>query len=148
MEGNTFLKLLIDQPVYLINAKSEVASTTTVKEEKTATKEERAIEKKVIVLYPQATEKEIAFLNKILSAVKIDPSEQKKIITKEPDVPSTFQSNRVLFFGYPFPNKALYKIEQNNQRMEMYCDKLEDIEQDVSLKKMLWASLQKMFEEK
>lgn len=145
-----FLPILIDAPIYLIsedNPYQKVSKKTApkqdIKESSTPTTELKN-NKDVIVVCSSTKEKEIDFLVKILSAVKIS---QKDAFFTDQDVPDDITSNAYIYFGRHSDSgiEEKYDVVQKGAKKILSADSLNELEQNVSKKKQLWGELQKMF---
>lgn len=88
-------------------------------------------------------EKEKAFLSKVMQAIHIPPSSYA-IYDRTEELPA---SEYCFYFGIKPRGEEIekYQFRKLGQTKAYWADSLEDIQKDVSLKKLLWNSLQQEF---
>lgn len=148
-----FLPILIDSPVYLIpdnissTSRSDILVTEHAQNDQNET-DESALkskeEKDVIIVCSSINEKEMEFLVKILSAVKISKSQA---YFTDQYIPEDIISKAHIFFGRHTDSGIgeMYKVIKQGGKQILSADALSELEKNVSKKKQLWTELQKMF---
>lgn len=112
------------------------------------------ITKEISFFIKNANENQINFFYKILNAVKLEKEEvliYNSESLKFSDLIIKNKKSRFVFLG--FDNKEIklnidcgkYAIVQYDSDYLLFADNLKDIQGDVSLKKMLWGQLQRLF---
>lgn len=167
-ESNNFLKFLLTDEVYVIDEQLEPSPITQKVVDKVDVKPETKevilspkqdnlkVESvstptsEILVLFSNADDdhlhtEESSFLQKILSAVKMDINKVDLINVEKKDSNPTLYKKVIAFtsqHGLPANNK--YQLSVSDQTV-LLADDLSAISSSVDLKKKLWAELQKMF---
>lgn len=140
-----FIPFLFDEPVYLIQGIHAVKKAVSPSSQSSAHHPEPTVTKKhLIVLCNEATHEDLAFLNKILDAVKLAP-EDYHVGIKSPN--PAFVADKLLYFGMHAQSgvHSMYELFKKDNQKILSADPLNILQHDVSRKKLLWAALQKMF---
>ena len=145
-----FIPFLFDEPVYLIQdaqARQKSVSTPSSSHFQPSVTDNGPVvtKKKLIVLCSEAAPDDLAFLNKILDAIKLSPADYH--IGTGSLIPTTITSDKLLYFGQHIQSGAdsMYELFQKDSRTILSADPLNVLQHDVSRKKLLWTALQKMF---
>jgi|GEM_PF-1496550 len=144
-----FIPFLFEEPVYLIqNTQSVTKAVSAPSSHFQASPSEdtqtQIAKKKLIVFCNEATPDELAFLSKILDAIKLTPADYH--IETGP-LSLAIASNKLLYFGqHPQTGThTMYELLQIDNQIVLSADSLNVLQHDVSRKKLLWTALQKMF---
>jgi len=142
-----FIPFLFEEPVYLIQNTQSVpkpVSAPSSHSQPSPSEGTQIAKKKLIVFCTEATPDELAFLSKILDAIKLTPADYH--IETGPLSPA-IASDKLLYFGqHPQTGThAMYELLQIDNQIVLSADSLNVLQHDVSRKKLLWTALQKMF---
>ncbi len=173
-----YLVQLFDEPLYLIGYETPLSETAPVAinvQEPKIREELKAslvaehvalpvtpklqtvaqkVHKKCILLFVseenELSEKEAAFLSKVMAAAKIQQGEYECInftgITIT-DVASRYAFDKLVLFGLKIPNLEIsqYTCTQVKSTQIISADAVWMVESNTTLKKQLWEQLQRMF---
>jgi DNA polymerase III psi subunit len=173
-----YLMQLFNEPIYLVGYEASVIENPVeVKKDQEVRKEEvnvtsqpeiiktipvtpklqavsQKVHKKCILLFTSSenelSEKELAFLSKVMGAAKVQQGEYECInfegITIN-DIASRYAFDKLVLFGATIPNLSIgqYQCTQVKSTKIISADAVWMIEANTTLKKQLWDQLQIMF---
>lgn len=163
-EDRNFLPHFIEEEIYIIKEDGELSvdspkpDSQVVEEPLTDYVESSPLKysgknlKNVAILVPVIIDEEIAFLQKILGAVKFSLDDCALVgVDNNPNLKSLDEltPKAILSFGVAvdlsFTSGTLYEINILEGIKTIKADKLSSISADNTKKKLLWDALQKMF---